>query len=73
MAGETCKRQINPKSYFDPKFGFRTTKLAKGRILIGCPVGRYNEKTKKCRGTAAYEILLRPEGGACKTSYKRKF
>jgi hypothetical protein len=72
MAGEGCRKQINPKSHFDPKFGFRTTKLAKGRILIGCPVGRYNEKTGKCRGTAAYEILLKSDGGSCKAGYGKK-
>ena len=57
MKGFTAKR-YRSKSSFAPG-SFRTIGKKGGRrLVIGCPRGKYNRRSRRCRvGTKAYELL----------------
>lgn len=65
-----CERQVNPKRAFAPA-SFRWVTSGKGRVLIGCPKGKWSAKTETCRvGTKAYKVLVRARG-RCQVGSKR--
>lgn len=48
------------------KGSFRWIKRGKAYLLIACPAGKYNAKTKKCRvGTFAVEKAKARRGSSC--------
>jgi hypothetical protein len=51
------KRQANPKKF--DKRSFRIKQIdSKTNLVIGCPKGKYNSKTQKCRvGTRVQSVL----------------
>ena len=53
-----CHCRILAPSKFDPK-SFRTVRPKKGVLItVGCPKGKFNRRTKKCRvGTKAQRIM----------------
>lgn len=52
-----CKKKLAKKSSFDAR-SFRWIKRGRTKILIGCPRGKWNVKSERCRvGTRAYETL----------------
>lgn len=57
MKGFSSKR-YRSKRVFAPG-SFRTVKLKGGRrLIVGCPRGKYNRRSRRCRaGTKAYELL----------------
>ena len=63
---ECRKRQTNPNKF--DKRSFRSKKVSKRtRIIIGCPRGKYNQKTKKCKvGTKIQSIIKKKnKDGTC--------
>jgi hypothetical protein len=65
-----CERKVAPKSKFDAR-SFRWKKSGKGRVLVGCPKGKWNAKTERCRvGTKAYAILTPTHTGRCRRGSK---
>jgi len=59
IRGCHCKEVVAPKSKFD-KRSFRWKKSGRGLILIGCPKGKWNARTQRCKvGTRAHEVLHR--------------
>lgn len=51
-------KKYRSKRSFAPG-SFRTVKLKGGRrLVVGCPRGKYNRRSKRCRvGTRSYELL----------------
>ncbi len=65
----SCISKKAPKASFDPR-SFRTIKRGAAKILIGCPKGKWNAKTKTCKvGTRAYEVMT---PGFCKTTEEER-
>lgn len=62
-----CERKLNyNKEHFDRR-SFRWVKSGKARVLIGCPKGEWNNRTKSCNvGTVGYKRLVPPrKNGSC--------
>ena len=58
-----CERQKAPKSRFDSR-SFRWVLSGRGRILVGCPRGKWQPRAQRCSvGTRAYKVLM--PGGTC--------
>jgi hypothetical protein len=51
-------KKYRSKRSFAPG-SFRTVKLKGGRrLVVGCPRGKYSQRSKRCRvGTRSYELL----------------
>lgn len=59
-----CKKTLSSRRA--AKDSFRWKKSGKAFLLIACPVGKYNAKTKKCRvGTFAVEKVTARRGNKC--------
>lgn len=57
------ERLMSPKK-FDPR-SFRTVTTKRGRrIVIGCPTGHYDARTRRCRVGTRAQSILRPIRGA---------
>ncbi|HLA89209.1 MAG TPA: hypothetical protein VJL28_02110 [Gemmatimonadaceae bacterium] len=70
IRGTYCERKEAPKSRFD-KRSFRWKKSGKSWILIGCPRGKWNAKTERCKvGTRAHKIMTKAPKGACPVGRK---
>jgi len=66
-----CREVVEPKSSFDRR-SFRWVKSGKGRILIGCPVGEWMPRSKRCRvGTRAHEVVMASRGKRCPVGYRK--
>lgn len=67
-----CSFRVRNPSMFDKK-SFRTKKRGKNtRIVVGCPKGKYNRKTEKCKvGTRVQTILRRKVNGKCPKAPRR--
>ncbi len=60
-----CERQERSRSSF-AKASFRWVMRGKTRILIACPKGKWNARSKRCRvGTRAYKVLKPSRGRRC--------
>lgn len=60
-----CVKRYARKSSFD-KRSFRYTKRGKLILLIGCPKGKWNAKTKRCKvGTRAFEAIKAAKRNRC--------
>lgn len=71
IKGAFCEEKISVKSKFD-KRSFRYKKSGKAWLIIGCPRGKWNTKTKRCKvGTRAHKLLAPPRGHACPVGAKR--
>lgn len=57
MKNFTAKRYRSKRSFAPGSF--RTVKLKGGRrLVVSCPKGKYNRRSKRCRvGTRSYEML----------------
>lgn len=56
------KRIASPKA-FDPR-SFRTKKVGKSRVIIGCPKGKYSPSTGRCKVGTKAQAVLRPKRNA---------
>ncbi len=66
-----CKRTIEPKEAFDRR-SFRWVKSGEGRILIGCPKGKWDARSESCRvGTRAHEVVVAQKSGHCRVDYTK--
>lgn len=55
------------------KGSFRWIKRGSAYLLIACPVGKYNSRTKKCKvGTFAVEKVKARRGDACPVGYRKR-
>jgi len=71
MKGTFCEETATAKSKFD-KRSFRYKKSGKAWILIGCPKGKWNAKSQRCRvGTRAHKVLAPSHGGSCPVGSRR--
>lgn len=60
-----CETQFTAKGSFDRR-SFRWVRRGKHRILVGCPRGKWNNKTKRCKvGTRAYKKFSPARGNTC--------
>jgi hypothetical protein len=62
-----CERKLNyTKEHFDPR-SFRWVKSGRARVLIGCPKGEWNARSKSCKvGTVGYKRLVPAlQNGTC--------
>lgn len=69
----TCVKLENPRRSFANK-SFRWIKRGDARILIGCPKGSWNSRTKRCRvGTEAYKVyrFMSPGKKRCPAGYRK--
>ena len=63
--GSVSKAKVDPRS-------FRWIFSGKGRILIACSRGSWNDRKQRCAaGIAAYKILTKPKHGRCKAGAKK--
>jgi len=53
------KRIASPKA-FDSR-SFRTKKVGKSRVIIGCPTGKYSPSTGRCKVGTKAQAVLRPK------------
>lgn len=62
-----CRETLNPPGGYDRR-SFRMKKLAKGKsVLVACPVGKWDQKKKRCRvGTRTHAILRPIEDPKCR-------
>ena len=72
IRGNFCTAVLEPKSSFDKRsFRWKKTKRGRAWMLIGCPRGKWNAKTKRCRvGTRIHEMLVKTEG-SCPVGERR--
>lgn len=55
-----CREELAPSKSFD-KRSFRTKRLERGRLLVvGCPVGEWRPRLKRCDVGVRAQALLRP-------------
>ena len=60
-----CVKRYRKKSEF-AKGSFRYIKRGSLYLLVGCPKGKWNKKTKRCRvGTRAFESMKATKKGRC--------
>lgn len=57
-----CTEELNPKEMFEPR-SFRWVKSGRGRLLVGCPKGKWAPRTTK-------RIRGRSVTGVCKVGTK---
>ena len=71
-AGRKCERRVKAKSAFAKK-SFRWVGSGKGRVLVGCPKGKWSERSGRCKvGLRAHAVIVaRKKGGSCPSGYKR--
>lgn len=66
-----CKQAVSKRK--PAKGSFRWIKRGSTYLLIACPRGKYNARTKKCSvGTFAVEKVKAKRGSACPVGYKRR-
>lgn len=68
-----CKKVLSKRKY--AKGSARWKKVSKSTILlIACPVGKWNVRTKRCKvGTfAVEEVKPSRKGAACPTGYRKR-
>jgi hypothetical protein len=71
IKGSFCERSLAAKTKF-AKGSFRYKKSGKAWLIIGCPVGKWNAKTKHCKvGTRGHKLLAPSHGKACAVGTKR--
>jgi hypothetical protein len=64
IRGRFCEKPMTSKRAFDRR-SFRYKKSGRSWILVGCPKGKWNMKTQRCRvGTKAHKILAASKPGA---------
>jgi hypothetical protein len=61
MTTKFCAEHINDANKYNKK-SFRTKISGEHRILLGCPKGKYDIKTKTCRVAMQVVKILHPEG-----------
>lgn len=63
-----CRETLPVKGGFDRR-SFRMKKISKGkRILVACPVGKWNAKAQRCKVGMKLHAILRPIGDPkCRT------
>ena len=67
-----CKKVMAPKSKA-AKGSFRWVKRNGTYLLIACPKGKYNARTKVCKvGTFAVERVKASRGKACPVGYRKR-
>jgi hypothetical protein len=60
-----CVKRYHRESFF-AKGSLRTIKRGKVFLIVGCPKGKWNTKTKRCRiGTKAFELIKAAKKGRC--------
>lgn len=71
--GVVCAKFENPRKLFDRR-SFRWSPLKDhSRVLIGCPKGEWNDRTKRCRvGTKAHKIYLFSNKKRCPRGYRKQ-
>lgn len=52
--------RLLPKGRFDPK-SFRTKVSGNHRLVMGCPIGKYNNRTGQCKVSMQVQSLLHPK------------
>ena len=62
-----CERLENPKRIFDPR-SFRWKIVSKKvRVLVGCPVGKWQSRKQRCKvGMKAYKVLKTAGRARCR-------
>jgi len=71
IKGTFCEQSQGTKAAFDRR-SFRYKKSGKAWLLVGCPKGKWNAKSKRCRvGTRAYKFLAPSHGKRCAVGARR--
>ena len=71
IKGTFCEQSQGAESAFDRR-SFRYKKSGKAWLLVGCPKGEWNAKSKRCRvGTRAYKFLAPSHGKRCAVGARR--
>jgi hypothetical protein len=61
-----CERKVEPKASFDPR-SFRWVHKGRGYVLVGCPVGQWAPRNKRCKvGLRAHAVVTAAKRGRCK-------
>jgi len=65
-----CKKVLSTRKV--AKGSYRWKKSGSAYLLIGCPVGEWMPRKKRCKvGTFAVEEVKALKGSACPTKFKR--
>lgn len=61
ISGTFCETTKNPRRFFDAR-SFRYIPRGKNWLLIGCPKGKWDDRTNSCKvGTRAYKVLKKTD------------
>jgi len=72
-----CRETLSPPGGYDRR-SFRMKKVGKKgkQILVACPVGKWNGRTKRCKVAMKLHAILRPIGDpkcrSCSISKRKK-
>lgn len=63
-------RKVNPRKF--DKRSFRVKKSGKAKIVIGCPSGKFNKRTNRCKVGTRVQKIMYPATKANKRRLLRK-
>jgi hypothetical protein len=70
IRGSFCEREIAPKESF-AKRSFRWKRSGGAWLLIGCPVGQWAPRAKRCKVGTRVHSILSPTIGHCRDRGRR--